>query len=150
MLSRFCTTALIFSLASGVMFSTSHAAKIYHWVDDQGRSHYSENLPHNIQAKKLNIKTTGVGSAGSSSSPTEKTPEKSTSANSDEKKSLTAEHSPEDKAKYCQQSRELLQNMNGNTQRRFEQPDGSFRKLEAAEIADYKAQAQAGIKNFCQ
>jgi len=96
------------------MMSPSQAAKIYHWVDENGRSHYSENLPHNTEAKALSIKATGKGSAGSAS------------------------------------TTHLLANMNGSTQRRFKQEDGSYRKLEQSEIADYQSQAQEGIKNYCK
>jgi hypothetical protein len=135
----------------GSPFSISYAAKIYHWVDDNGRSHYSENPPRDMQSKTLNVKAAGTGSAGSSASTKTSSPAaKSKTTKTEEETSLTVDHSPEDKAKYCLQSQNLLQQMNGNTQRRFEQPDGSFRKLEQAEIADYQAQAREGIKNYCK
>lgn len=138
-----------FTLA--MLSSTSHAAKIYHWVDEQGRSHYSENLPRDQQAKAMNLKPAGTGSASSSSmSSSQKTnKDNAAKANTDDK-TLKAEVSAEDKAKYCQQSRQLMQQMNGNVQRRFEQPDGSYRKLTEAEISKNKAQAQEGINNYCQ
>jgi hypothetical protein len=66
------------------------------------------------------------------------------------KESTSAEYSTEDKVKYCQRSRDLLQQMNGNTQRRFEQPDGSFRKLAKNEIEDYQSQGREGIKHYCK
>ena len=130
----------------------SHAAKIYHWVDEQGRSHFSENSPRNADAKKLNIKPAGTGSgvtsseSNSNSVNTQKKTQPSDSAEQSSKTQLSAA----DKAKYCQQSQTLLQQMNGNVQRRFEQPDGSYRKLTESEVSEYKAQAQEGIKNYCQ
>ena len=151
MLSRLSTATLLLSLVFASLLSTVHAAKIYHWVDDKGQPHYSENPPRAMKSETLNVKAAGTGSAGSAATPsTSKSATKPTTTKSDEEKSLTSEHSPADKAKYCQQSRDLMQQMNANTQRRFEQPDGSFRKLEQTEIVDYKAQAQAGIKNYCQ
>lgn len=150
MSSRFFSTTIFLGLMAGIMMSSSHAAKIYHWVDESGQPHYSENPPRAIQSEALNVNATSKGSAGSSAtSSTSEVATKSTETK-DEDTSLTAEHSPEDKAKYCQQSRDLLVQMNGNTQRRFEQPDGSYRKLEQAEIADYRAQAQTGIDNYCK
>lgn len=154
MLSRFISVTLVFLCFLGSSIIPSHAAKIYHWVDDKGQPHYSENPPREIQAKELNVRAAGTGSAGSSSALSAsknktKAATKSVKKTSDEEQSLTAEHSPEEKAKYCQQSRTLLQSMNTNTQRRFEQPDGSYRKLEQAEIADYQAQAQSGIERYC-
>jgi predicted Zn-dependent protease len=135
----------------GSSFSTSYAAKVYHWVDDKGRSHYSENPPRDMQSKTLNVKAAGAGSAGSSASTKTSSPAaKSKTTKTEEETSLIPDHSPEDKAKYCLQSQNLLQQMNGNTQRRFKQPDGSFRKLEQTEIADYQAQAREGIKNYCK
>jgi hypothetical protein len=138
------------SFIFSALISTSHAAKIYHWVDENGRPHYSENPPREIQSEALNVQATGTGSAGSpAASTTSKPATKSSETKSEEAEGLTAEHSPEEKAKYCQQSQKLLQQMNANTQRRFEQADGSFRRLEQAEIADYKAQAQSGIERYC-
>jgi len=151
MFSRFITSALMISLVFLASVTNSHGAKIYHWVDEKGQPHYSENPPREIKAKALNVRAAGTGSAGSaaySSSSTASTKAKS-SVKEPEAESLTSEHSSEDKAKYCQQSRELLQQMSANTQRRFEQPDGSYRKLQESEIADYRAQAQAGIENYC-
>jgi hypothetical protein len=149
MLSRLSTATLLLSLVFVSLLSTAHAAKIYRWVDDNGQPHYSENPPREMKAETLNINATGTGSAGTASASSTSKPTIKPKAVKEEK-SLKEEHSPEDKAKYCQQSRDLLQRMNGNTQRRFEQPDGSYRKLEQSEIADYLAQAQAGIKNHCQ
>ena len=150
MFSHLSMGTLIQTLALSFLFSTANAAEVYHWVDDKGRSHYSENPPRDISSEALTIKAAGTGSAGNSAiASTSKTATKSTTK-SVEEESLTAEYSPEDKAKYCQQSRVLLQRMNGNTQGRFEQADGSYRKLEQAEIADYRAQAQAGIDNYCK
>jgi len=151
MFSRLISIPFITILALSSLASISHAAKIYHWIDEQGRSHYSENLPRNKQAEPMNVKATGKGSSGTSSVSSEaKKKSKNSSEKKETMKELKAEISPEDKAKYCQQSRELLQQMNGNVQRRFEQPDGSYRKLSPDEIADYKTQAQEGIKNYCQ
>lgn len=150
MLLRLCQASLMLSLMLSALTSTSHAAKIYHWLDENGQPHYSENPPRKIHAKTLNVHATGTGSANSTTAlSTSKPTTKSTENKSEETEALTAEHNPEDKAKYCQQSQTLLQQMNANTQRRFEQPDGSFRKLEQAEIADYKAQAQSGIERYC-
>lgn len=151
MFSRFYAAALMISLLSSVLPQTAHAAKIYHWVDDKGRSHYSENRPHDAEAKTLNVQATGKSSSGSPvMTNTSKPATKPATAKDGEQENLVTEHSIEDKAKFCQQSRDLLQSMGGNMQRRFKQPDGSFRKLEQPEIADYKAQAQAGIKNYCK
>lgn len=146
MFARLYQTLLMLSFMFAALMSTSHATKIYHWVDDDGRSHYSEKPSREIQSEALNIRPTGTGTASSSSSNNVK---KEIKAETSEEKSLIAEHSPEEKAQYCQQSRTLMQRMNGNTQRRFEQPDGSYRRLEQAEVADYKAQAQAGIESYC-
>jgi len=150
MFSRLSTSTLLLSLVFSSLLSVSHAAQIYRWVDANGQPHYSENPPREIEAERLNIRATGSGSAGSATtSNTSKSAAKPKPPKKEEK-SLTEEHSPEDKAKYCQQSRDLAQQMSANTQRRFEQPDGSFRKLEQSEIADYRTQAQSGIDRYCQ
>lgn len=148
MLARFCQTSIVLSIVLSALLSTSYAAKVYHWIDDNGRTHYSETPPRDIQTETLNVRPAGTGTPSSSYSSKTSDVKKETKATTEE--SLTTEHSPEDKAKYCQQSRTLMQRMNGNTQRRFEQPDGSYRRLEQAEIADYKAQAQTGIESYCK
>lgn len=145
MFSRFSLMLFLFSMA---FMSSTQAAKIYRWVDENGTAHYSQNPPRELQSETLNIRATSKGTASSNSVKTninnaEKTESK-------EAESLTAEHSPEDKAKYCQQSKNLLQQMNGNTNRRFAQEDGSFRKLSEEEIADYRNKAQKGISDYCQ
>jgi hypothetical protein len=151
MFLRLTTLSFMAFFTLAMLSSTSHAAKIYHWVDEQGRSHYSENLPRDKQAEAMNVKPAGTGSPSSSSvSSSQKTNKDNAAKTTTDAKTLKAEVSAEDKAKYCQQSRQLLQQMNGNVQRRFEQPDGSYRKLTEAEIAEYKAQAQEGINNYCQ
>lgn len=150
MFARLCQTSIILSIVFSALLATSHATKIYHWVDEDGRSHYSETPPRETQAETLNIRAAGRGSAASASSSSAPIEKKAKVEKSVEEESLTAEHSPEDKAKYCQQSQTLLQQMNGNTQRRFKQEDGSYRKLDQAEIADNKAKAQAGIASYCK
>ena len=150
MFSCFSIATLMLSLVFTFLLPTAHAAKIYHWVDDDGRPHYSENPPREIQSEALNVNATSKGSAGSSATSSASKSATKPAKTNNEDKSLTAEHSPEKKAEYCQQSRALLQQMAGNTQRRFEQPDGSYRKLEQAEIADYRAQAQTGIDSYCK
>ena len=150
MSSRFFSTTIFLGLMAGIMMSSSHAAKIYHWVDENGRSHYSENQPYNTDAKALSINATGKGSAASASTIKKDAKSQASTTKEDTEQTLVVEYSPEEQAKYCQQSRDLLQNMNGSTQRRFKQPDGSFRKLEQSEIADYQSQAQEGIKNYCK
>lgn len=151
MFSHLSISTLMLSIALSFLFSTANAAKIYHWVDDKGRPHYSETPPRDISSEAFNIKAAGIGSAGSATaSSTSKPVTKSTKIKSDEEVTLVTEYSPEESAKYCQQSRALLQQMNGNTQGRVKQPDGSYRKLEQTEIEDYRAQALSGIDNYCQ
>jgi hypothetical protein len=149
MFSRFSSTALILGLVFSALIPTCYAAKVYHWLDDKGQPHFSENAPRAIKSEIMNVKATGAGSAGTSNTAAKSQPDAKT-IKSDEKERVSAEQSPENKVKYCQQSRDLLQQMNGNTQRRFEQPDGSFKKLEQTEIADYQSQAREGIKNYCK
>jgi hypothetical protein len=149
MFARICHTFMLTSFIFGALISNSFAAKIYHWVDEKGQAHYSETPPRNRVSEKLNVRPTGKGTAESSTSPNPSEVQKET-ADKKPKEAIKGEHTPEEKAKYCQQSRDLIQNMNGNSQRRFEQPDGSYRKLTPAEIADYRSQAQAGIEAYCQ
>jgi len=149
MLARFFQISLILSIMLSALLSTSHAAKIYRWVDESGVPHYSETPPRETQSETLNIRSTSTGTTPSSYSSKTSSAKKEIKKEEAEEESLTAEHSPEDKAKYCQQSRTLLEQMSGNTQRRFEQPDGSYRRLEQNEIADYISQANEGITSYC-
>lgn len=144
MFVRFFQASLILSITLSALLSTSHAAKIYRWVDEKGLPHYSEKPPREAQSETLNVKAAGTGTAStySSNQPSKVKAEVEEPIKED---SL----SKEDKDKYCQQSRTLLERMNGNTQGRFEQPDGSYRKLEQSEIADYKSQASEGITAYC-
>lgn len=149
MLRRFSSIIFMMSLAFSLSVSTSQAAKIYHWVDEKGQPHYSENPPRDMKSEALNVRATGRASAAASSPSSASTKKPINKAEASEQEGLIAEHSAEDKAKYCQQSQTLMKQMSENTQRRFEQPDGSYRKLTEAEIADYRAQAQAGIESYC-
>ncbi len=149
MFARICHTFMLTSFIFGALISNSFAAKIYHWVDEKGQAHYSETPPRDITSKKLDVRPAGTGTAQSSASSNASTTQKE-AAQKKPTEEMKGEHTPEEKAQYCQQSRDLMQNMNGNTQRRFEQPDGSYRKLTPAEIADYRSQAQAGIEAYCQ
>ncbi len=148
MFSRFTSMPFIICLLCLAFVSTSQAAKIYRWVDENGMAHYSQNPPRELQSETVNIRAASKGTPSSSHVKTEASSQEKTATK--EKESLTAEHSPEDKAKYCQQSKNLLQQMNGNTNRRFAQDDGSFRKLSQEEIADYRNKAQKGISDYCQ
>lgn len=155
MFSRVFSATFVIVLVFASSLATSHAAKIYHWVDDKGQPHFSEKPPRERTSKELNVRASGKGSASNVVDPSSSKKAKTSSAISTEKtrvetKSLVSEHSAEDKAKYCQQSHKLLQQMKANTQRRFKQPDGSYRKLEQAEVEEYRAQAQTGIENYCQ
>tara|TARA_B110001454_G_scaffold129852_1_gene121056 strand:- start:2274 stop:2741 length:468 start_codon:yes stop_codon:yes gene_type:complete len=154
MFARLYHALLVASFIFSISISTSHAAKIYHWVDDNGQAHYSETPPRDIVSKKLNIRPAGTGSKGSEGSSESSDEHKATTKNKPEKEEQKEEaandYSPEEKAQYCQQSNDLMQQMNGSTQRRFKQPDGSYRKLTESEIADYRSQAQAGIDNYCK
>ena len=151
MFVRFFQASLILSITLSALLSTSHAAKIYRWVDDKGLPHYSEKPPRETQSETLNVRSTITGTASSSQPSKANNTKKAAKIEKteEEEKEKTSEHSPEDKAKYCQQSRTLLAQMKGNTQRRFKQADGSFRKLEQTEITDYLSQAQDGIANYC-
>lgn len=149
MLARLYHALLVASFIFSISISTSHAAKIYHWVDDNGQAHYSETPPRDITSNKMSIRPTGTGTAQSKTSviSSESKKESTKDTSSKEQKS---QYTPEEKAQYCKQSQDLMQQMSGNMQRRFEQPDGSFRKLSESEIADYRSQAQAGIDNYCK
>jgi len=146
--------ALISSLVISIASAPVQASKIYRWTDENGQMHFSENPPRGIEVETVKVKVrsgTGVGAATSStpsttSRPSTKTAQKPT----EEKEGLTTEYSKEDKAKYCQQSRDLLTQMQGNPNRRFKQEDGSYQKLTEEQRADYVAQAQDGIERFCQ
>jgi hypothetical protein len=149
MLVRFCHTFVLTSFILSATISNSFAAKIYHWVDEKGQAHYSETPPRNISSKKLDVRATGTGTVKDSVSSISSAAKKKSDQVKSEKE-VDNQHTAEEKALYCQQSRNLMQSMNGNTQRRFEQPDGSFRKITEAEIADNRSQAQAGIEAYCQ
>lgn len=160
MFSRFSSSFVSTAVSTAVLFfvilasftTNSYAAKVYRWVDDNGNTHFSESIPRDTESEALNVRTAGTGSPSSASTSTENkknSKDKNTAAEKPATQ-LKPEVSPEDKNKFCQQSRELLQQMNGNVQRRFEQPDGSYRKLTQDEMSNYKAQAQAGIENYCQ
>mgnify|MGYP000215188771 CR=1 FL=1 len=148
----FLNATLLFVLLMTAGLSNSYAAKIYQWVDEQGKTHFSENPPRDIKAKTLNVKATGKGSGGNTASSAQNTAKTDQEKNKDkaQEKELKPEISPEEKAKYCNQSRELLQQMNGSVQRRFEQPDGSYRKLTMDEMDNNKVQARQGIADYCQ
>ena len=146
MLVRFFQASLVLSIALSTLLSTSHAAKVYHWVDERGVPHYSEKPPRESQSETLNIRSTGRGTASSSTSSETSNLNKEVKTESEEK---TETISVADKAKYCQQARALLEQMNGNTQRRFKQPDGSFRKFDQTEITSNKTKANERIADYC-
>ena len=58
MFVRFFQASLILSITLSVLLSTSHAAKIYRWVDDKGLPHYSEKPPRETQSETLNVRST--------------------------------------------------------------------------------------------
>jgi hypothetical protein len=150
--SSFVSTTILFFVILASFTTNSYAAKVYRWVDDKGNTHFSESIPRETKAETLNVTTAGKGSLNSADASAEdkkNSKEKKTVAEKTEPQ-LMPEVSKEDKNKYCQQSRDLLQQMNGNVQRRFEQPDGSYRKLTQEEILEYKTQAQTGMKDYCQ
>lgn len=150
MFARLYHALLVASFIFSISISTSYAAKIYHWVDDKGQSHYSETPPRDITSNKLNIRPAGTGTAQNTDSSIASTTKKKAADSKPESKTVKTQHSPEERAKYCKQSQDLMKQMNGNLQRRFEQEDGSYSKLSESDIADYRSQAQAGIKNYCQ
>lgn len=150
--SNAVSTTILFFVILASFTTHSYAAKVYRWVDDKGNTHFSESIPRETKAETLNVTTAGKGSpsGADASAENKKSSEEKKTVAEKPAAQLTPEVSKEDKNKYCQQSRDLLQQMNGNVQRRFEQPDGSYRKLTQEEISGYKTQAQTGMKDYCQ
>lgn len=153
MFFRFASAFLTLCIIFAATLSSSHAAKIYRWVDENGMAHYSQNPPREHKSESVNIRAASKGTPSSSNIAAEKARQERKEAKTEEedkKEETTPKQSPEEMAKFCQQSRTLLQQMNGNTNRRFEQDDGSYRKLTQEEIAGYKSQAQEGIQSYCK
>lgn len=153
----FNSKTFVFLLLSISITISSYAATVYRWVDSKGQSHFSSTPPKNTQTERLEIQKTGAqapallkSSEHITGTDHNKKAQKDGIENEAEVRHKKSKYTKEESAKYCQQSRELSTRMNGNLQRRVEQPDGSFRKLNESEIKKYKTQAKEGINRYCQ
>lgn len=139
----------------GIMFfMPSYGAKVYKWTDENGQVHFSQTPPREETSEGVRVHNSRP-SAGTPSNPyripvnkpsdAEKETEEDTAAASEDEG-----YSAEEKTELCQRSRTLLSTMQGNPNRRYQQEDGSYRKISEEERADYVSQAQDGIQRFCQ
>ena len=133
--------------------STANAGKIYRWTDEQGRVHFSETPSREHDAETVKVKVIpSSGGSGLSTSATQQATSTTTASTPDtaETEALVTDYSEAEKAEFCTRSNNLLSQMQGNPNRRFQQDDGSYRRLTQEEISDYVAQANDGISRFCQ
>lgn len=145
----FSTSAIICTLLFSVASIPAQAGKIYRWTDENGQMHFSENPPRGIETETVKIKASSGGAAATSST-TSASNVKASGKKEQAKEQLTSDYTDEEKAQYCQQSRTLLSQMEGNANRRFKQEDGSYQRLDDQQRADYIAEAKDGIERFCQ
>lgn len=144
----FSTSAIICTLLFSIASTSVQAGKIYRWTDENGQMHFSENPPRGVETETVKIKSSSGGSATSTATSSSATDKPAQEKQAPEQ--LTSDYSDEDKAKYCQQSKTLLSQMQGNANRRFQQEDGSYQRLTDEQRADYIAEAKDGIERFCQ
>ena len=145
----FSTCALMSVMLFSLTSIQAQAGKIYRWTDENGQMHFSENPPRGIETETVKIKASSGGSAASAST-SSSAPQAQKSETKQAPEQLTSDYTDEEKAKYCQQSKTLLSQMQGNINRRFQQEDGSYERLSDEQRADYIAEAKDGIERFCQ
>ena len=46
----------VFVFALFVIFASTVSAKIYKWVDEDGKVHFSDRLDHSVQQEVVNVK----------------------------------------------------------------------------------------------
>lgn len=146
--------AAIFTL---LIFNTAWASdEVYTWTDENGRVHYSERAPKDVDAKKLNIKSNNLGSrlGGDPSSEGKKDlkakfKEGIETRNAKKEEQRLAEVEKKVRKDRCTEARNILKAVSGNPRTRFQMKDGDVRAFTPEEIQEKRKAAQERIKEFC-
>ena len=130
--------------------------EVYTWTDENGRIHYSERAPKDVEAKKINIKSNNLGSrlGGGPNGESKKDLKagfmegiEARKAKKEEKR--LAEADKKARKEQCTSARKVLKAVSGNPRTRFKMKDGSVRAFTPEEMQEKRKAAQESVKEFC-
>lgn len=138
----FFSTVLL--LAGSFAASNALADKVYRWVDENGRVHYSSQPRRGVDEDKYRVQVDRV-----TPPPPKPAVEKTEQPAEQETSDITQQR--ETRAKeLCANAKEVKEVLSTNFSRRFKQDDGSYRPLTDDERASKMAEADKRIKEYCQ
>lgn len=139
------------SLVIFCLAGSTHAEKVYRWVDENGQTHFSSQAPRTLDQDLYKVrvskaaKDSGVKTK-SAADKKEKVPQAADDKQTElEKSGIDAKQA----AVFCQQAKKARQKLSENFNRRYTQEDGSARPLTDKERANMIKQADAAIAGYC-
>ncbi|MBM96887.1 MAG: hypothetical protein CMI09_13705 [Oceanospirillaceae bacterium] len=146
------TSILALSVLMFLSYSEqSMAGKVYRWVDANGQVHFGSQPPpeQRTLAEQYHVQVQQA-SPGSTTTPQAKgSGDAATGSDEEEKIVLNSGVSDEQSKEYCQNARQFLTTLQGNSSTRFKQEDGSIRPFTAEERQSKEQQALEMIDQFC-
>lgn len=138
---------VVLTLLASSYASTTLAAKVYRWVDDNGQVHFGSQPPpeQRSQAEQYQIQVSQPTTPKAEDAPASEQGE-----DQGETVTLNPSVSDEQAQEYCQQARKFLVALQGSYSTRFKQADGSFRPLTKEERSSKEKQAMDMMEKFCK
>lgn len=141
--------------ASALLFGLDANGQIYHWVDENGQTHFSSHPPKerakSAEQYQLQVTPPSSSRVNTPSPPAHQSYEERQAEAQEEAKAR--EQAAKERAlrqQTCAKGKKYKEVLGGNTSRRFKQPDGSYRPLTDEERATEMARAEKAITDHCQ
>ena len=129
----------------------SIAGKVYRWVDENGQVHFGSQPPpeQRTQAEQYHVQVQKAAPTAIKAPPAEASSNDMAGSDEAEKIVLNSGVSEEESKEYCQNARQFLTTLQGNSSTRFKQEDGSVRPFTAEERQSKEKQALEMMEQFC-
>ena len=149
---RSLTSILALSVLMCLGYSEpSIAGKVYRWVDENGQVHFGSQPPpeQRTQAEQYHVQVQKAAPNAINAPPAEASSNDMAGSDEEEKIVLNSGVSEEQSKEYCQNARQFLTTLQGNSSTRFKQEDGSVRPFTAEERQSKEKQALEMMEQFC-
>ncbi|MDJ0880861.1 MAG: DUF4124 domain-containing protein [Gammaproteobacteria bacterium] len=134
-----------------IFTSSSYAAGIQKWVDDNGQVHYGDSPPAKTQTESVRVSRPPSNPGKALPRFTGSQDDTSATANADEDTaSAPPETSEEVAQKQCEQAKKDLSTLNRTSRVRLRMDDGTIRYMTDEEREERKKLSEEDIKQFCQ
>lgn len=140
-------------LLAGLVFCTALPAAMYKWVDEDGRTHYSQYPPPDRDYEALQPPPPPASDAGQAQQELEdllqRQDEQRQARDQAEQKAAESEQQAEQRRKNCEAARHNLEILTTGGRKRITGADGVARYLPEEERQAKIAEAQKQIEEYC-